>query len=94
MNESPRPATPPPVETGLVYAHGLAAIITLLISVTFGVLASIELLAPDFGPGPGQGPGWGRRRVRGWWAPAGRAGGAVSAVGILEGGGGMRTGAP
>jgi len=30
-----------------VYAHGLAAIVTLLISVGFGVLASIELLMPD-----------------------------------------------
>jgi cbb3-type cytochrome oxidase subunit 1 len=39
--------TPAPIATGLVYAHGLAAIITLLISVTFGILASIELLAPD-----------------------------------------------
>ena len=37
----------PRVETRLVYAHGLAAIVTLLISVGFGVLASIELLAPD-----------------------------------------------
>ena len=36
-----------PVEQKLVYAHGLAAIITLLISVTFGIIASIELLAPD-----------------------------------------------
>ncbi len=47
MNESPPSAAVPRVETRLVYAHGLAAIVTLLISVGFGVLASIELLAPD-----------------------------------------------
>ena len=47
MNESPHPAASPPVETRLVYAHGLAALVTLLISVGFGVLASIELLVPD-----------------------------------------------
>ena len=37
----------PQVETRLVYAHGLAAIVTLLISVTFGIVASLELLIPD-----------------------------------------------
>ena len=37
----------PQVETRLVYAHGLAAIVTLLISVTFGIVASLELLMPD-----------------------------------------------
>ena len=47
MNESPQPAASPRVETRLVYAHGLAALVTLLISVGFGALASIELLAPD-----------------------------------------------
>lgn len=41
-----RPASPR-VETRLVYAHGLAAIVTLLISVIFGTLAAIELIAPD-----------------------------------------------
>src|SRR6202171_327681 len=35
------------IEAWLVYQHGLAAIVTLLISVGFGVLASIELLIPD-----------------------------------------------
>jgi cbb3-type cytochrome oxidase subunit 1 len=39
--------TTAPVEQKLVYAHGLAALITLLISVAFGIIASIELLAPD-----------------------------------------------
>ncbi|MEQ1885941.1 MAG: cbb3-type cytochrome c oxidase subunit I [Bryobacteraceae bacterium] len=51
----------PRVETQLVHAHGLAALITLLISVTFGILASIELLVPDFA---GNSPwlSWGRLR--------------------------------
>src|SRR5580658_4852698 len=35
------------VEDRLVYAHGLAAIITLLISVAFGILVAIKLIAPD-----------------------------------------------
>ncbi len=48
---SPPAASPPQVETRLVYAHGLAAIITLLISITFGILASIELLLPDMAAG-------------------------------------------
>jgi cbb3-type cytochrome oxidase subunit 1 len=37
------------IETGLVYAHGLAAVVTLLISVAFGVMASIEMLVPEAG---------------------------------------------
>ena len=41
----------PRVETGLVYAHGLAALATLFISVAFGIFASIQLLAPDVGAG-------------------------------------------
>ncbi|MGP0075023.1 MAG: cbb3-type cytochrome c oxidase subunit I [Bryobacteraceae bacterium] len=49
MNEKGNLVAAPAVETRLVYAHGLAAIVTLLISVTFGILASIELLAPDLG---------------------------------------------
>ncbi len=43
-------ATPmfkPRVETRLVYAHGLAAIAVLLISLLFGFLASLQLIAPD-----------------------------------------------
>lgn len=53
--------SPPTVETRLVYAHGLAAIVTLLISVAFGVLASAELLNPDVA---GHAPWltWGRLR--------------------------------
>jgi cbb3-type cytochrome oxidase subunit 1 len=51
----------PRVETGLVYAHGLAALATLFVSVAFGILASIQLLAPEVGAGT---PwlGWGRVR--------------------------------
>lgn len=37
----------PVVESSLVFAHGLAAIVTLLISVVFGGLAALELLLPD-----------------------------------------------
>src|SRR5580698_1115723 len=43
--------SPQRVEERLVYAHGLAAIITLLISVAFGILASIKLIAPDLAGG-------------------------------------------
>jgi cbb3-type cytochrome oxidase subunit 1 len=44
-------AEAPRVETGLVYAHGLAALATLFVSVAFGILASIQLLEPDVGAG-------------------------------------------
>ncbi len=47
MIEQPARDSSPVIESWLVYAHGLAAIVTLLISVGFGVLASIELLIPD-----------------------------------------------
>ena len=47
MNDQPASAASPAVETSLVYAHGLAAIVTLLISICFGVLASVEMLVPD-----------------------------------------------
>jgi len=39
----------PRVETALVRAHGLAALVTLFVSVTFGIIVSLELLAPDLG---------------------------------------------
>jgi cbb3-type cytochrome oxidase subunit 1 len=54
-------SVPATVETRLVYAHGLAAIITLLISVAFGILASIKLLAPDLA-GDSASLTWGRLR--------------------------------
>jgi cbb3-type cytochrome oxidase subunit 1 len=53
--------TGPRVETGLVYAHGLAALATLFVSVAFGIFASIQLLAPDTGGGTAW-LGWGRIR--------------------------------
>jgi|HubBroStandDraft_6_1064221.scaffolds.fasta_scaffold180214_1 cbb3-type cytochrome oxidase subunit 1 len=61
MNENSSVTAVPPVETRLVYAHGLAAIVTLLISVTFGFVASLEMLAPDLAGGA---PwlSWGRLR--------------------------------
>jgi cbb3-type cytochrome c oxidase subunit I len=37
----------PRVEVSLVTAHGLAALITLLASLAFGIIAAIELLLPD-----------------------------------------------
>lgn len=37
----------PRVEVALVTAHGLAALVTLLASVAFGIVAAIELLYPD-----------------------------------------------
>jgi cbb3-type cytochrome oxidase subunit 1 len=39
----------PSVETRLIHAHGLAALITLLVSVTFGVIVALQLLVPDLG---------------------------------------------
>jgi len=55
------PHAVPHVETKLVYAHGIAAIVTLLISITFGILAAIELLAPGFS-GNHTWMSWGRLR--------------------------------
>lgn len=46
-SEPPASPSTAVVETRMVYAHGLAAIITLLISVGFGILASIELELVD-----------------------------------------------
>ena len=61
MNENAGVASAPSVETRLVYAHGLAAIVTLLIAITFGFVASLEMLAPDMAAGA---PwlSWGRLR--------------------------------
>ncbi|MEZ5290956.1 MAG: cbb3-type cytochrome c oxidase subunit I [Vicinamibacterales bacterium] len=39
----------PSVDTGLVYAHGLASLVTLLVAATFGIVVAIELLWPDLG---------------------------------------------
>jgi len=61
MSDQPASAASPAVETSLVYAHGLAAIVTLLISICFGVLASIEMLVPDL-VGNASWLTWGRLR--------------------------------
>jgi cbb3-type cytochrome oxidase subunit 1 len=50
-----------PVEARLVYAHGLAALATLFVSLAFGVVASIQLLLPDAGGGA-EWLSWGRLR--------------------------------
>lgn len=49
------------IDTDLVHAHGVAALATLLVSVTFGIVASLELLYPDLGAGIGW-LSWGRLR--------------------------------
>ena len=59
--ETTGPAPVPTVDTRLVYAHGLAAIITLLIAVTFGVLASLQFFLPDWS-GDTPALSWGRLR--------------------------------
>lgn len=61
MQESASGRVSPLVETRLIFAHGLAAIITLLISVVFGTLAAIELIAPDMASG-NPALNWGRLR--------------------------------
>ncbi len=73
---APRTTGRAPVETALVYAHGLAALVTLLLSVTFGIVISIQLWAPDLGAGV-PALGWGRLRyahtqgiMLGWLANA------------------------
>jgi len=51
----------PRVETGLVYAHGLAALATLLVAVTFGIVVSLQFFLPDL-TGGAAALGWGRLR--------------------------------
>ncbi len=41
------PVQTTPVETGLVYAHGLAAILMLFVSLIFGITVSIEMVWPN-----------------------------------------------
>lgn len=57
---SSSPSTPR-VESRLIYAHGLAAVAMLFVSISFGIFASIELLLPDLSGGA---PwlSWGRLR--------------------------------
>jgi cbb3-type cytochrome oxidase subunit 1 len=66
----------PSVETRLVFAHGLAAIIMLFVSIAFGIFASTELLTPDISGGSAL-LSWGRLRydhtqgiMLGWLANA------------------------
>jgi len=48
-----------PVNTLLVRAHGLAALLTLLLSVAFGFIVSLQFIWPEFAADL---PGWGRLR--------------------------------
>lgn len=51
----------PRVDTALVHAHGIAALVTLLVSITCGIIVAFQLLYPDLGAGT---PwlSWGRLR--------------------------------
>lgn len=51
----------PDVHTTLVHAHGIAALVALLVSVTFGIVASLQFLYPDFSGGVAW-LSWGRLR--------------------------------
>jgi cbb3-type cytochrome c oxidase subunit I len=51
----------PPVYTTLVHAHGIAALVALLISVAFGIVASLQFIYPDFSGGVSW-LSWGRLR--------------------------------
>lgn len=54
-------ATPTLVNAGLVRAHGIAALATLLVSVVFGITVALQFLWPDLHAGSLVG-GWGRLR--------------------------------
>ena len=49
------------IDTRLVHAHGLAALITLLIAMTFGIIVSLQFIFPDL-TGNWLPLGWGRLR--------------------------------
>ena len=51
----------PRVETALVHAHGIAALVTLLLSIAFGIIVAFQLLYPDLGAGVAW-LSWGRLR--------------------------------
>ncbi|MGE3189874.1 MAG: cbb3-type cytochrome c oxidase subunit I, partial [Vicinamibacterales bacterium] len=51
----------PDISARLVHAHGLAAIVTLLVSVAFGIVVSLQLLSPSI-TGDVAWLGWGRLR--------------------------------
>ena len=52
---------PQQVDRQLVRAHGIAAIVTLLIAVVFGILVSVQFFLPDLAGSP-PALGWGRLR--------------------------------
>lgn len=54
-------SAPAAIDAGLVRAHGLAALATLLVSVLFGIVVSLQFLYPDLGSGSLT-FGWGRLR--------------------------------
>ena len=62
MIKSRPAASSPVVETPLVYAHGLAALVTLLISASFGFLAATEMLGAGGVAGNSPWLTWGRLR--------------------------------
>lgn len=51
----------PMVDTDLVHAHGIAALVAVLISIAFGIVAAFQLLYPDLGAGV-PALSWGRLR--------------------------------
>lgn len=59
MSESA--SSPASIDSGLVRAHGLAALATLLVSVFFGIVVSLQFLYPDLSGGS-LSLGWGRLR--------------------------------
>ena len=63
MRQSTSSTSPggPRVESGLVYWHGLAAVLTLFAAVGFGIFASLELWLPDLSGGVSW-LSWGRLR--------------------------------
>lgn len=51
MNQPDASRAVPLVDADLVHAHGIAALVTLLVSVVFGALVAFQLLYPDLGAG-------------------------------------------
>ncbi len=51
MVETAETRAVPRVDTALVHAHGIAALVTLLLSVTFGIVVAFQLIYPDLGAG-------------------------------------------
>jgi cbb3-type cytochrome oxidase subunit 1 len=49
------------VDHRLVYAHGIAALVTVLLAIAFGIIISLQFFAPDLA-GPWLSSSWGRLR--------------------------------